>query len=762
MRPVKVRAAGRLPTEVLMLIWSYLGPRDFDAARRICRAWFIAGLERGVLARMLRIGGWWGAWEADLETMDLGEGGIGGRKSSFVNEEWVMSRRLALECSLSSRWGGNGLDSARAGSSSLVLTSETDFSDLSDWYAPSPDGCDAALHFTVSVCGNFALVVEGCVVYIYRLTNCATSSSIYGGRLEPLTSIICPHRVLAVSMDTSSQRYAVAALMDDRTGLVCDINPLPCRRESADERAGSNVHERQDYRASVLSSGNSGERIVTEQASSHENSSAHSYLRSVIPHIRPAAYQSPYDSTQCMPPFSRLLSEKFSSIPIETGPRSIYRSLCSPDDPPLSVAICPQRRCVAFGCSSGIELHWVDALTGQDLNRWFPLTAPSDFLYFLPPRKGVDSAKKLRLISSAGCPGQKGGLRGRFASGGGRWEESGLMGWRDGEERAGEEIDHFKAVPLSDGYHVLFTDPISGCLCLGNDAPVGGPTKLRRRFMFLGPDEQPSELEGGTTKMLPSAYAVGQELRWGVRVVVGYGNRIWLFSIPPDLFAHHGNGDREEWKSEYCATSPTDISNDEPQPIKLDGVEVGEAEGIVDLAIDSTPGCFTIWAFTAYGMAYTWQVGCAYRERTRKRAVLRDGAVIDLQDHDGDFIMRDAPPVPRSDFDGASSRISSRRASNAPAFDFPSPIGVIERHIDADAEIGALDEDEGYWSDDDDGFGRGAFAIYVPPLEGRWSRDSMDWEWEVDHLRTDMGLEGIGGTGSLDILALSRLEFEIL
>ncbi len=100
-------------------------------------------------------------------------------------------------------------------------------------------------------------------------------------------------------------------------------------------------------------------------------------------------------------------------MPLENGPRSLYRNLCSEDDPPRSVAICPQRRCVAFGCSSGLELHWVDALTGQDLNRWFPLTAPSDFLFFLPPRKSVDSAKKLRLISSAGRPNERASMSSR-------------------------------------------------------------------------------------------------------------------------------------------------------------------------------------------------------------------------------------------------------------------------------------------------------------------------------------------------------------
>jgi hypothetical protein len=57
------------------------------------------------------------------------------------------------------------------------------------------------------------------------------------------------------------------------------------------------------------------------------------------------------------------------SIPIENGTTTFYRHLCSEDDPPRSVSMCPQRRCVAFGCSAGIELHWIDALTGHTLSR---------------------------------------------------------------------------------------------------------------------------------------------------------------------------------------------------------------------------------------------------------------------------------------------------------------------------------------------------------------------------------------------------------
>ena len=764
-RPVKVRAARRLPTEVLMLVWGYLGPRDFDAARRVCRGWFAAGLETGVLGRMLRVGGWWSAWEADLEVLGVGKRGSLGKRESVVGEEWAMSKRLAVECSLRPGWGGNGVDQKLVAASSLVLTSETDFSELGNGYAASPDDDGAALHFTVSVCGKFVLVAEGCVIYVYRLSSLDQRQCPYGGHLEPLTSIICPRRVLAVSMDTSSQRYAVAALLNDRMGLVCDINPLTYGRPASSQRAEPDCWERQDYRASVLSSQNSGERIVTEQARSEaEHLSAQSYLRSQARHARAAAFQPIIDPNFSMSPISPVLSEDFSGIPVETGPRSIYRALCSPDDPPLSVAICPQRRCVAFGCSAGIELHWVDALTGQDLNRWFPLTAPSDFLYFLPPRVGVDSAKKLRLISSAGCPGQKGGLSGRFASRGGRWEGLSSQGWRGGEERAGEGSDHFKAVPLSDGYHVLFTDPISGCLCLGNDAPSGGPRKLRRRFTLLGPNADTYELGDAALRMLPSVYAVGGELSWGVRVVAGFGSSIWLFCIPPDVFAHHGNGDREAWKDEYNATTVTHLSDDEAQPIRLRGVEIGKAEGLVDLAIESSPSHSTVWAFVGHGIAYAWQINSGYMRRARKRAVLRDGAVVDLEDPDGDVIMRNAPPLWQRDLDGASSFLPSRRTSDTLALHPANMVGYAERYVEAIPEATWRVEDEGYWSGDDDEERprAAAFAIHVPPLEGRWSQDGTDWDWDIDHFGMEMGFEGIEEVGSLDILAMSRLEFEIL
>ena len=149
--------------------------------------------------------------------------------------------------------------------------------------------------------------------------------------------------------------------------------------------------------------------------------------------------------------------------------RNIYKDICSEDDPPRSVAICPGRACVAYGCQGGIELHWLDSLTGQDLSRWFPLSAPSDFLYFLAPRKGIDTAKKLRLISSAVQPEEVPPIGRRFGvtkSSFAYWGE-----WQPGEFGASQS-DHFMAVPVANGMHVMFTDPRDGMVYLGGDAPV--------------------------------------------------------------------------------------------------------------------------------------------------------------------------------------------------------------------------------------------------------------------------------------------------
>ena len=446
-RPLHMSPATNLPTEILENIYKRLDLIDFNSARHTCRAWMIASLDAKILGLMLKRGGWCGAAQADMKLQKCGNH-ISPNK---FNLEWLLSGRLATECSLRPDWTGNGLFRSSCGSPDgeynptvgLVCRSQTDFSELSNGYAPISGGeIGAGLHFTVSICNNFLLVTEGCIIYIYSLRADLLQPLQPGGYLSLMTTIICPHRVLAVSMDTSSDRFAVAGLLEGRLGLVCDLH-----RDSSNSkflpgpRALSEMTR--DAKSPAYSSYPSSDYVLTEAKSPpslgnditedldrramyrSDRAMARAMAEATIPDVHGAhpvgtswtldgLYSTPVSSApQNLPTVA-----KASYIPIENGPQSIYRNLCSAQDPPRSVAICPQRRCVAFGCSSGIELHWVDALTGQDLNRWFPLTAPSDFLYFLPPRPGVDSAKKLRLISSTCHPKEKGNLRSRFFPGG--------------------------------------------------------------------------------------------------------------------------------------------------------------------------------------------------------------------------------------------------------------------------------------------------------------------------------------------------------
>lgn len=105
----------------------------------------------------------------------------------------------------------------------------------------------------------------------------------------------------------------------------------------------------------------------------------------------------------------------------------------------------------------------------------------------------------------------------------------------DDHERQGVlrtvDCDHYRAVPISDGTHVLFTDPATGLLCLGSNAPLGGPTKLMRKVCMV-PPEDPTQ-----NSISLVCYRAGSELRWGVRVVAAYDDgRVVLYNMPVDCF----------------------------------------------------------------------------------------------------------------------------------------------------------------------------------------------------------------------------------
>lgn len=150
----------------------------------------------------------------------------GWSSSNTTNDVWLMSRRLARECALGPDWTGNGVShsgccsSPTSQKSPFIQASSVDFTEVSAHFlAPK----SAGIILTVSSCGMFLMVANGCLIYVYELNRSHRpfddNPVAVAGSLSPITSIICPKRVMACSMDTSSHRYAVAVLLDGRMGI---------------------------------------------------------------------------------------------------------------------------------------------------------------------------------------------------------------------------------------------------------------------------------------------------------------------------------------------------------------------------------------------------------------------------------------------------------------------------------------------------------------------------------------------------------------
>ncbi|KAL6799975.1 hypothetical protein J3E68DRAFT_435453 [Trichoderma sp. SZMC 28012] len=666
---------------------------------------YLASLDRELLTNMLKQGGWWSSMLSILAPMRT-------TPVSNLGREDIMSKWIARECNLLSPQ-----------KSAFVEVGYTDFSAVVPGSVPGD--LRGAMSFTVSLCGKFLMAAHGRVVYIYELNHvCFPERLLWAlpfrrrqgmplGLLRPVTKILCPRRVISCSMDTSAERYSVAFLMEGRVGMVCDITT---------ERTGTSslASTPQSTEPPVIKSGSgsvSGVSSASASLASSDQCACHDHLPSLP-----------------MPP--------------EEGPRSVYRNICHPDDPPRSVAICPQRKCVAFGCSAGIELHWVDAMTGQDLSRWFPLTSPSDFLYFLPPRRGVDTPRKLRLISSAAGLGNPMELLDGIIHG----FSTSLLGsgstavvscfdaepWymrhsrsiaveaggpsRDVDVDNDESLlsqnvprdsplrrlvaasaDHFRAVPLSDGYHILFTDPRTGCLCLGTDAPVGSLTRLLRKVWFRPPSQAYSPM--------PLLYVAGSDTRHGVRVVATFAARpqhdstpldectlssdtgatedtnqqlIVFYTVPPDVFHDIRRADAEARSAGYRPPESRRFGQQEPTygyinlmsdpfgqdshyPVEVYGQVVATCGNLTEIALNSSPDLI-IWAFAAEGWAKTWALNTGKNEPIINSAAHRDGSVRQA-DPDGDVVMAGpAPPETPSElssldfnlFDGSPISNSDR------------------------------------------------------------------------------------------------------
>ena len=166
--------------------------------------------------------------------------------------------------------------------------------------------------------------------------------------------------------------------------------------------------------------------------------------------------------------------------------------------------------------------------------------------------------------------------------------------------------DHYHAVPLSDGHHILFIDPQTGRLSLGCDAPFGGPIKLLRKIDFIPPSSD---------NKTPRLYASALDMSWGARIVAVYGDTLVFYSVPPDVC----NLSREEqkpdswdlytappfwneelsddhWLNWWEEPSPADRADkDLIWPISIRGQEIGTFPRVCEVAVQTKPR-LTIWA----------------------------------------------------------------------------------------------------------------------------------------------------------------------
>ena len=264
-------------------------------------------------------------------------------------------------------------------------------------------------------------------------------------------------------MDASGNFHSVAAMLEGRIACVCDLEDelvesqrFLDRGDCAQGRHDNiNVVQVDSAHQSVVLYNASFERDVTRRVPGERIRSAEgSYLSEERPETscihrtagRPTLAMAQDGETSEETVGMDTRSHLRLQIPRAASPLTMYTAIGNAADPPRSLALCPTRHaCIAFGCIEGVQLHWLEARnsteersrsptlqarralqqtfqqrrqsynttnphTRRHLIKWFPLSAPSDCLRFVPNNPGdQDSPERrhrLRLISSVDVPQQ--------------------------------------------------------------------------------------------------------------------------------------------------------------------------------------------------------------------------------------------------------------------------------------------------------------------------------------------------------------------
>lgn len=242
---------------------------------------------------------------------------------------------------------------------------------------------------TTSICGRYFLLAAGSSIYAYEVEKQS---------LRLISKTSCERPVQALAMSVTSERFAIAAVLEGRTGLYLDllsgsqVSPVTSPSESAESLAGTTLQTTNamattvddatgacgvieevpigDFDELSLSAESLGSNTILHQ--SVERLTQHSWSQSLhdrlgrlrgirqLPSSRNGVWPAALDLD--------LKGKGKNRQAITTRPQIVWRNVCSEDDPPYSVAISPTRQCTAFGCKGGVELYWVcQSIAGRDL-----------------------------------------------------------------------------------------------------------------------------------------------------------------------------------------------------------------------------------------------------------------------------------------------------------------------------------------------------------------------------------------------------------
>ncbi|KAH8726313.1 hypothetical protein GQ44DRAFT_758966 [Phaeosphaeriaceae sp. PMI808] len=373
-----------------------------------------------------------------------------------------------------------------------------------------------------------------------------------------------------MSMDVSSGRHTVAALLEGRMGMVYELHHGHIvEAEKRDTQSFNAIDVQANYQGIGLLG-------VDDHRTHDHNLINYSWNLNIHGPLQGHKFQGQSSKTACC-----------RGIPMENGVTTFYRHICSEDDPPRSVSVCPQHR----------------------------ISNPNNRLTNCP-----------KIIPSRPA-----------------WSNFwGPFGFQPGSHRlaGSRNCDHYHAVPLSDGHHMLITEPLNGRLALGCNAPFGGPIKMIQKIIFIPPTED----------AIPNLYAAASDLSQGARIVVAYGETIMFYSIPPDVIIFSQTEQQEQnWLANKSSLllNTNNWSDCQVWPLGIRGIKIGTLKGISELTVQTQPD-LVIWAFTYSSQCKSWRLRNYVEPNVRmSQYVCLNGMVHDKSaiDDQNDVPIEDEPPA---------------------------------------------------------------------------------------------------------------------